>query len=97
MSLAQIYLLHFNLRFPTTASFEKIHPIFCVCLAALYPLTLSEIYYSVNSLYTDCFVSWEEFMQNFKVKLILLNLIIFNIFMIKIEIIIFFSPCLSYV
>lgn len=68
VSMAQVYLLHFNLRFPTTASFEKVHAIFCVCLATLYPLTLTEIYYSVNSLYTDCIVSWEEFMQNFKVN-----------------------------
>lgn len=66
VSLAQIYLLHFNLRFPTAASFEKVQPLLGVCLAALYPLTLPEIYYSINALNMDLFVSWEDFMQRFK-------------------------------
>ncbi|XP_074093654.1 zinc-RING finger and ankyrin repeat domain-containing protein rolling pebbles isoform X1 [Cotesia typhae] len=66
VSLAQIFQLHFNLRFPTATSFEKIQPLLGVCLAVLYPLTLPEIFYSVNSLYTDQFVSWEDFLQRFK-------------------------------
>lgn len=68
MSLAQIFLLHFNLRFPTLRSFEKVAPILSVCLAALYPLTLLEIYYSINSLHTDHFLHWDEFLQRFKVS-----------------------------
>lgn len=67
VTLAQIYQLHFNLRFPTTSSFEKIAGILSVCLAALYPLTILEIYYSVNSLHVDDFISWEAFLQRFKV------------------------------
>ncbi|XP_008179715.1 protein TANC2 isoform X1 [Acyrthosiphon pisum] len=66
VTLAQIYQLHFNLRFPTTSSFEKVADILSVCLAALYPLTILEIYYSVNSLNVDEFVSWEAFLQRFK-------------------------------
>ncbi|XP_049811721.1 protein TANC2 isoform X1 [Schistocerca nitens] len=66
VSLAQIFLLHFNLRFPTLRSFEKVTPILSVCLAALYPLTLLEIYYSVNALYTEEFLPWDEFHQRFK-------------------------------
>ncbi|XP_043290037.1 protein TANC2 isoform X2 [Venturia canescens] len=66
VSLAQIFQLHFNLRFPTATSFDKVQPLLGVCLAALYPLTLTEMYYSVNSLYTDQFVSWEDFLQRFK-------------------------------
>ncbi|KAK2585872.1 hypothetical protein KPH14_010464 [Odynerus spinipes] len=66
VSLAQIFQLHFNLRFPTATSFDKVQPLLGVCLAALYPLTLPEIYYSVNSLSTNHFVSWEDFMQRFK-------------------------------
>ncbi|CAL7938566.1 unnamed protein product [Xylocopa violacea] len=66
VSLAQIFQLHFNLRFPTAASFDKVQPLLGVCLAALYPLTLPEIFYSVNSLNTDHFVSWEDFLQRFK-------------------------------
>nr|MBE5726895.1 rolling pebbles [Cucujiformia] len=66
VSLAQIYLLHFNLRFPTTRSFEKVSHILSVCLGALYPLTLLEIYYSINALAVDNFISWSEFLQSFK-------------------------------
>ncbi|XP_025416636.1 protein TANC2 isoform X4 [Sipha flava] len=66
ITLAQIYQLHFNLRFPTTSSFEKVADILSVCLAALYPLTILEIYYSVNSLNVDEFISWEAFLQRFK-------------------------------
>ncbi|XP_044761328.1 protein TANC2 isoform X3 [Coccinella septempunctata] len=66
VSLAQIYLLHFNLRFPTIRSFEKVSNILSVCLAALYPLTLLEIYYSVNSLSMENFTTWSDFLQSFK-------------------------------
>lgn len=66
VTLAQIYLLHFNLRFPTVRSFEKVTHILSVCLAALYPLTLLEIYYSVNSLLVNKFIPWPEFLQCFK-------------------------------
>lgn len=69
VSLAQIFQLHFNLRFPTATSFDKVQPLLGVCLAALYPLTLPEIFYSVNSLNTDHFVSWEDFLQRFKVSI----------------------------
>nr|NVI77170.1 rolling pebbles [Cucujiformia] len=66
INLAQIYLLHFNLRFPTMRSFEKVTNILSVCLGALYPLTLLEIYYSINALSIDNFISWSEFLQCFK-------------------------------
>ncbi|XP_058796841.1 protein TANC2 [Phymastichus coffea] len=66
VSLAQIYLLHFNLRFPTATSFDKVQPILGVCLAALYPLTLPEIFYSANSLNNGIVVSWDDFLQRFK-------------------------------
>ncbi|XP_061400176.1 protein TANC2-like, partial [Musca vetustissima] len=66
ISLAQIFLLHFNLRFPTSCSFEKAAPILNVCLAALYPLTLNEIYYTVCAMKTDEVMPWDEFLQRFK-------------------------------
>nr|NVI77245.1 rolling pebbles [Cucujiformia] len=66
VNLAQIFLLHFNLRFPTLRSFEKVTSILSVCLGALYPLTLLEIYYSINALSADQFLSWSEFLQCFK-------------------------------
>lgn len=66
VTLAQIYSLHFNLRFPTVRSFEKVTHILSVCLSALYPLTLVEIYYSVNSLLIENYLPWSEFLQRFK-------------------------------
>nr|NVI77175.1 rolling pebbles [Cucujiformia] len=66
VNLAQIYLLHFNLRFPTLQSFEKVANILSVCLGALYPLTLLEIFYSINALSVVNFISWSEFLQWFK-------------------------------
>ncbi|XP_045485501.1 protein TANC2 isoform X2 [Pieris rapae] len=66
ISLAQIFLLQFNLRFPTVQSFEKVTHILSVCLSALYPLTLVEIYYSVNALLVDTFLPWEEFCHRFE-------------------------------
>ncbi|XP_032593584.1 protein TANC2 isoform X3 [Drosophila grimshawi] len=67
VSLAQIFLLHFNLRFPTARSFEQTAPILNVCLAALYPLTLDEIYYSMEALqHGEEPLSWPHFMQRFK-------------------------------
>nr|XP_021184127.2 protein TANC2 isoform X1 [Helicoverpa armigera] len=66
ISLAQIFLLQFNLRFPTVQSFEKVTHILSVCLAALYPLTLVEIYYSVNSLLVNQFLPWDEFCHRFE-------------------------------
>lgn len=65
VSLAQIFLLQFNLKYPTVQSFDKVTHILSVCLAALYPLTLVEIYYSVNSLLVNTFLPWEEFLQRF--------------------------------
>lgn len=66
VNLAQIFCLHFNLRFPTARSFEKVERILSVCLAALYPLTLLEIYYSINALQTEAYIPWDEFVQRFK-------------------------------
>lgn len=70
VTLAEIYLLHFNLRFPTIRSFEKVTHILSVCLAALYPLTVLEIYYSINSLLVDNFLPWNEFLQRYYIFLL---------------------------
>ncbi|XP_055636122.1 protein TANC2 isoform X2 [Toxorhynchites rutilus septentrionalis] len=70
VSLAQIFLLNFNLRFPTTTAYDKISNILSVCLAALYPLTLTEIFYSINALIVEGeggeYIDWEEFICRFK-------------------------------
>ncbi|KAK8745172.1 hypothetical protein OTU49_000493 [Cherax quadricarinatus] len=66
-SLNEIFLLLFNLRFPSVRSFEKVQPILNVVLASLNPLTLPEIYHSVNAGLLYKFLSWEEFLNCFKV------------------------------
>ncbi|XP_035899311.1 protein TANC2 isoform X1 [Anopheles stephensi] len=78
VSLAQIFLLNFNLRFPTTTAYDRISNILAVCLAALYPLTLTEIFYSLNALIasesradtesseTEGMIDWDEFLCRFK-------------------------------
>lgn len=48
----------------------QVSSIISVCLAALYPLTLLEIYYSVNALATTDFLAWEDFLERFKVILL---------------------------
>ena len=62
-NMCEVFLLHFNLKFPSVRSFEKISPILGICLATLFPLTSEEIFHVLNSGYTDRFVSWEEFKQ----------------------------------
>lgn len=66
ISLSQLFLLNFNSRFPTNSSYEKVSPILSVCLAALSPLTLSEIYYSIVALNVHDPLDWNEFMQRFR-------------------------------
>ncbi|XP_055540780.1 protein TANC2 isoform X2 [Wyeomyia smithii] len=70
VSLAQIFLLNFNLRFPTSTAYDRISSILSVCLAALYPLTLTEIFYSVNALTVEGeggeLIDWGEFLCRFK-------------------------------
>lgn len=66
VSLAQIFLLHFNLRFSTASAYEKVSSILNVCLAALSPMTLTEIFYAVNALVTKDALEWDEFLFRFK-------------------------------
>ncbi|XP_071451060.1 protein TANC1 isoform X2 [Hetaerina americana] len=66
LNLAQIFLLHFNLRFHTVRAFERVLPILSVVLASLSPPTLLEIFYSVNALRVERFLSWDEFITRFK-------------------------------
>ena len=63
VNLTEIFLLEFNLKFPSLRSFEKVSPILNVCLASLYPLTLTEIGEAVNSGYTHKLVPWDEFLR----------------------------------
>lgn len=66
VSLAQIFLLHFNLRFSTSSAYDKVANICNVCLAAMCPLTLTEIFYAVNALHTRDALGWDDFLFRFK-------------------------------
>ena len=66
VTLSEIFLLHFNLRFASLRAFERVQPILCVCLASLNPMSLLEIYHSVNALLSAEPLTWEEFMQRVK-------------------------------
>jgi hypothetical protein len=61
--LSEIFLLNFNLRFASLRAYERVQPILCVCLASLNPMSLLEIYHSVNALLGAEPLTWEEFMQ----------------------------------
>ena len=63
VNLTEIFLLSFNLKFPTIRSFERVVPILNVALATLYPLVGREIYEAVNSAFIKTYVSYGEFEQ----------------------------------
>lgn len=61
VNLSEIFLLLFNLKFPTIRSFEKLCVVLNVCLASLYPLTAQEVWEAVNCGYTKRYVPWRDF------------------------------------
>lgn len=65
VSLSQVFLLKFNLKFPTTSKFERVVNVLNICLASLYPLTQSEIFYTLNAMQTTAAaqVTWTEFVD----------------------------------
>ncbi|XP_055957363.1 protein TANC1 isoform X2 [Patella vulgata] len=67
VNISEIFLLHFNLKFPSVRSFEKVSSILGVCLATLYPLTFEEIYLTVNSGYTQRYISPKDFSERMEV------------------------------
>ncbi|XP_043199546.1 protein TANC2-like isoform X2 [Amphibalanus amphitrite] len=66
VSLNEIFLLNFNLKFPTQRSYEQVRPILASCLASLHPMNAYEIYHSANASCTSTALSWEEFLRRFK-------------------------------
>ncbi|XP_052091022.1 protein TANC2-like [Mytilus californianus] len=67
MNISEVFLLHFNIKFPSVRSFEKVSPILGVCLATLYPLKKEEIFETINSGYTQRYISWEDFSHRLEV------------------------------
>nr|XP_055032898.1 protein TANC2 isoform X3 [Misgurnus anguillicaudatus] len=63
VSLAEVYLLQCNMRFPTQSSFERALPLLNVALASLHPLTDEQIYQAINSGSLKGTLEWEDFQQ----------------------------------
>lgn len=61
-SLSEIFLLEFNLKFPSLKAFEKVQDILSTALASLVPLTPPEIFHCVNSLRIESKMQWGEFL-----------------------------------
>jgi hypothetical protein len=48
VTLSEIFLLNFNLRFASLRAYERVQPILCVCLASLNPTSLLEILFVLH-------------------------------------------------
>ncbi|XP_061567038.1 protein TANC2 isoform X2 [Cololabis saira] len=64
VSLAEVYLLQLNMRFPTQSSFQRVLPLLNVTVASLHPLTEQQLFEVVNagSLSGEA-MQWGEFSQ----------------------------------
>ncbi|XP_021171417.2 protein TANC2 isoform X1 [Fundulus heteroclitus] len=49
VSLAEVYLLQLNMRFPTQSSFQRVLPLLNVTVASLHPLTDQQLFEVVNA------------------------------------------------
>ncbi|XP_035828522.1 uncharacterized protein LOC101850208 [Aplysia californica] len=67
VNLSEVFLLHFNLKFSSVRAFERVSTVLGVCLAALYPLSLEDIFLTVNSGFTQRYISWEDFCQRMNI------------------------------
>ncbi|TKS92388.1 Protein TANC2 [Collichthys lucidus] len=62
VSLAEVYLLQLNIRFPTQSSFQRVLPLLNVTVASLHPLTDQQLFEAVNAgALTGGTLSWVEF------------------------------------
>ena len=63
VSLAEVFMLEFNLKFPTVQSFHNVADMLAVCLAAIRPMTVTEIFQAVNALAIHGQLTWYNFKQ----------------------------------
>ncbi|MGH0154145.1 UNVERIFIED_CONTAM: hypothetical protein FKN15_036194 [Acipenser sinensis] len=63
VSLAEVYLLQCNMKFPTQSSFERVLPGLNVAVASLHPLTDEQIYQAVNAGSVQGTLEWGDFQQ----------------------------------
>eukprot|EP00095_Tigriopus_kingsejongensis_P002147 maker-scaffold583_size130250-snap-gene-0.13 protein:Tk02147 transcript:maker-scaffold583_size130250-snap-gene-0.13-mRNA-1 annotation:"protein tanc2 isoform x3" len=65
LSLSEIFLLEFNLKFPSLRSFEKVQDILATALASLIPMTAIDLFNSVNALHHSNTIQWGEFLMRY--------------------------------
>lgn len=67
LTLSEIFMLEFNLKFPSSKAFEKVHDLLSAALSSLTPLTSVELFHSVNALVSDQAeqLQWGEFLMRF--------------------------------
>ncbi|XP_026877622.2 protein TANC2 isoform X1 [Electrophorus electricus] len=64
VSLAEVYLLQLNMRFPTQSSFDRALPLLNVAVASLHPLTDEQAFGAVNAgVVRGSALDWEDFQQ----------------------------------
>ncbi|XP_066530010.1 protein TANC2-like [Hoplias malabaricus] len=64
VSLAEVYLLQMNMRFPTQSSFERALPLLNVAVASLHPLTDEQAFGAVNAgAVRGAALNWDDFQQ----------------------------------
>ncbi|XP_077590698.1 protein TANC2 isoform X2 [Stigmatopora nigra] len=64
VSLAEVYLLQLNMRFPTQSSFLRVIPLLNVTVATLHPLTDNQLFEAINAgALTGGAMQWAEFTQ----------------------------------
>uniref|UniRef100_A0A7N6ABG9 Tetratricopeptide repeat, ankyrin repeat and coiled-coil containing 2a n=1 Tax=Anabas testudineus TaxID=64144 RepID=A0A7N6ABG9_ANATE len=64
VSLAEVYLLQLNMRFPTQSSFQRVLPLLNISVASLHPLTDQQLFEMVNAgALTRGTLQWGEFVQ----------------------------------
>ena len=69
-TLSEVFMLEFNLRFPSAASFRRVSDLLAVVVAALQPMTLAELHHTLASLYLDTSLggdtSWPSFLDTYQ-------------------------------
>uniref|UniRef100_A0A1A7WK83 Tetratricopeptide repeat, ankyrin repeat and coiled-coil containing 2 n=2 Tax=Iconisemion striatum TaxID=60296 RepID=A0A1A7WK83_9TELE len=64
VSLAEVYLLQLNMRFPTQSSFQRVLPLLNVTVASLNPLNDQQLFEAVNAgSVSGGTIQWAEFVQ----------------------------------
>ena len=65
-SLSEVYLLAFNLQFPTSESYEEVAQMFSVALVQLQPVTLDTLYNIFSALHIKPAIKWNHFQDKYQ-------------------------------